>query len=307
MQVATRQNHSPGVCAHFCPTLTHLHADLHCTSTLPYRPFDFVPVRAPRNLRPGLPAASLGTTLYVTTSHRTRAALLLPVNPFLRISARVHPRCPLAFYTVSPPRSLPSCQLSDMAMQRPVTPSASYQSVPQVDDPAHLGRGYGTGTNDFASSPPAIHYDRSRLGRFEEDFDAPTRGTSVIDGDMHPRSSSRSSTLNQGLTPSRGGTLKKKGSIKRSGSLKRSGSRKSLHAGSIRGVAIDDQERGYDRENSVFHTPVPTKGSPTEILAERFQSMLSFGPWLNCSLTCRSLAQVPKRSHYLFPRGRCFL
>ncbi|XP_014555557.1 hypothetical protein COCVIDRAFT_38760 [Bipolaris victoriae FI3] len=163
-----------------------------------------------------------------------------------------------------------------MAMQRPVTPSASYQAVPQVDDPAYLSRGYGTGTNDFASSPPATHYDRSRLGRFEEDFDAPTRGTSVIDGDMHPRSSSRSSTLNQGLTPSRGGTLKKKGSVKRSGSLKRSGSRKSLHAGSIRGVAIDDQERGYDRENSVFYTPVPTKGSPTEILAERFQTWRKF-------------------------------
>ncbi|KAJ6201441.1 hypothetical protein J3E72DRAFT_180176 [Bipolaris maydis] len=163
-----------------------------------------------------------------------------------------------------------------MAMQRPLTPSASYQSVPQVDDPAHLSRGYGTGTADFASSPPQPHYDRSRLGRFEEDFDAPTRGTSVIDADMHPRSSSRSSTLNQGLTPSRGGTLKKKGSVKRSASLKRSGSRKSLHAGSIRGVATDDQERGYDRENSVFYTPVPTKGSPTEILAERFQTWRKF-------------------------------
>jgi hypothetical protein len=130
--------------------------------------------------------------------------------------------------------------------------------------------------SDFATSPPNTHYDRSRLGRFEEDFDAPTRGTSVIDGDTHQRSSSRSSTLNQGVAPSRSGTLKKKGSVKRTGSLKRSGSRKSIHAGSIRGVTLDDQERGYDRGDSVFYTPVPTKGSPTEILAERFQSMLSF-------------------------------
>jgi hypothetical protein len=56
--------------------------------------------------------------------------------------------------------------------------------------------------------------------------------------------------------------------------MKRSGSRRSMHAGSIRGVTIDDQEHGYDREDSVFYTPVPTKGTPTEILAERFQSML---------------------------------
>jgi hypothetical protein len=93
---------------------------------------------------------------------------------------------------------------------------------------------------------------------------------------MHQRSSSRSSTLNQGATPSRSGTLKKKSSVKRTGSMKRSGSRKSMHAGSIRGVTIDDQERGYDREDSVFYTPVPTKGTPTEILADRFQTWRKF-------------------------------
>lgn len=195
-----------------------------------------------------------------------------------------------------------------MAMQRPVTPSATYQSIPQVDDPALLSRGYGTSANDFAASPQSAHYDRSRRGKFEEDFDAPTRGTSVVDGDMHPRSSSRSSTLNQGVTPSRSGTLKKKGSIKRSGSLRRSGSRKSIHAGSIRGVTLDDQERGYDREDSVFYTPVPTKGSPTEVLAERFQSKFPVCTWLvHHSLTRHSMAQVSQRPHYLLPRSCCLL
>lgn len=153
--------------------------------------------------------------------------------------------------------------------------------VPSIDDPSHLSRGYGNsshlnvGVNDFATGGG----QHERLGRFEEDFDARTRGSSVIDGgDVPQRSASRASstlrdsTLNQGSTPSRSGTLKKKGSVKRTGSLKRSGSRKSLHAGSIRGVTIDDQEQGYDREDSVFYTPVPTKGSPTDILADRFQS-----------------------------------
>lgn len=165
-----------------------------------------------------------------------------------------------------------------MATSRPT----SYHPVPEIDNPSHLNRGYGNssqldvGVNDFAQTPAAPN---ERLGRFEEDFDARTRGSSVLDGDLPQRSSSRASTLNQttalnqGTTPSRSGTLKKKGSVKRSGSLKRSGSRKSMHAGSIRGVTIDDQERGYDREDSVFYTPVPTKGTPTEILADRFQSM----------------------------------
>jgi hypothetical protein len=172
-----------------------------------------------------------------------------------------------------------------MTTHRPVTPSASHTPVPDIDDPSHLSRGYGSsshlnnvGVNDYAND----HYgssapdERRGRGKFDEDFDARTRGSSVLDGDIPQRSASRasraSSTLNQGSAPSRSGTLKKKGSVKRTGSLKRSGSRRSMHAGSIRGVPNDEQERGYDRENSVFYTPVPTKGAPTEVLAERFQS-----------------------------------
>jgi hypothetical protein len=154
--------------------------------------------------------------------------------------------------------------------------------IPSIDDPSHLSRGYGdnshlsTGVNDFANGGAY----GERRGRFEEDFDARTRGSSIIEGREIPqRSASRasraSSTLNQGSTPSRSGTLKKKGSVKRGSSLKRSGSRRSTHAGSIRGVPTDDQEYGYDREESIFYTPVPTKGTPTEVLADRFQGMLT--------------------------------
>ncbi|KAF1843656.1 PH domain-containing protein [Cucurbitaria berberidis CBS 394.84] len=170
-----------------------------------------------------------------------------------------------------------------MATQRSDTPSGSYNPVPDIHDPSHLSRGYGNsshldvGVTDFANTPAEAHTERR--GRFEEEFDARTRGSSVLDGDVPQRSASRASrasTLNQGSTPARSGTLKKKASVKRSASLKRSGSRKSMHAGSIRGVTIDDQEQGYDRENSVFYTPVPTKGSPTEVLADRFQTWRKF-------------------------------
>ncbi|KAF1956590.1 hypothetical protein CC80DRAFT_412755 [Byssothecium circinans] len=178
-----------------------------------------------------------------------------------------------------------------MASQRPLTPSAGYgSSVPAPHDPAHLSRGYGDASrgniaaNDFAT-PSANALDPSplsqslpnhhggRRGRFEESFDATTRGSSILGGDERlERSASRASTLNQGAAPSRSGTLKKRSSVKRSGSLKRSGSRKSLHAGSIRGVSIEDDGRADHKGNSVFYTPVPTSGSPTDVLSNRFQA-----------------------------------
>ncbi|KAF2267681.1 hypothetical protein CC78DRAFT_530757 [Lojkania enalia] len=177
-----------------------------------------------------------------------------------------------------------------MVTQRPVTPSAQYHSVPTPGDPTHLSRGYGPSshlnvdTNDFGTTPAnppdssplarSLSQQHSqRIGKFEENFDARTRGPSVLeDGGLPQRSASRASTLNQGAAPSRSGTLKKKSSVKRSHSLRRSGSRRSTHAGSIRGVSIEDEERSYDRHDSVFYTPVPTSGSPTEILANRFQA-----------------------------------
>jgi hypothetical protein len=179
-----------------------------------------------------------------------------------------------------------------MATPRPVTPSAAYNSIPTPQDPSHLSRGYGepallasSAATDFATTPahPADasplsqslqRHESTRVGRFEENFDARTRGSSVLgDGDLPERSASRASTLNQGAAPSRSGTLKKRNSVKRTGSLKRSGSRRSMHAGSIRGVNMDDDtEPAAGKHNSVFYTPVPTSGSPTEILANRFQA-----------------------------------
>jgi len=179
--------------------------------------------------------------------------------------------------------------------------------VPTPSDPAHLSRGYGASShldvdgvegNDFANTPsnpidPSLLAQSleptsgsQRRGRFEESFDAQTRGPSILmDEDLPQRSASRASTLNQGAAPSRGGTLKKKSSVKRSGSLKRSGSRRSTHAGSIRGVAIEDPDHPSSKHNNVFYTPVPTSGSPTEILANRFQG-LSRAPHSAFATTC---------------------
>lgn len=83
------------------------------------------------------------------------------------------------------------------------------------------------------------------------------------------------SQLSQSATaiPSRGGTLKKKASLKRTGSLNRSGSKKSSYAGSVRSIRLGDKEK-YDSDaehNSAFYCPVPISGSPTDLLADRFQ------------------------------------
>lgn len=82
------------------------------------------------------------------------------------------------------------------------------------------------------------------------------------------------STMSQShpLTPSRGGTLKKRQSLSRKNSLKRSGSRRDSRPGSVKGLTFADDVAGNGSEmNSAFFTPVPTTGSPTEILANRFQ------------------------------------
>ena len=109
-------------------------------------------------------------------------------------------------------------------------------------------------------------------GRFNEEWDASQRGSSIVDGPMQRTNS----MLSQGdsIMPSRAGTLKKKSSLKRTGSLKRSGSRRSSRAGSVRSLAL--QPAGdIDEMQSAFYSPVPTSGNPTEILANRFQGMFS--------------------------------
>ncbi|KAG9948798.1 hypothetical protein KCU85_g4685, partial [Aureobasidium melanogenum] len=80
--------------------------------------------------------------------------------------------------------------------------------------------------------------------------------------------SNASTAAYRDMTPSRGGTLKKKASVSRRSSLGRSGSRRS-RAGSIAGLGTPGAREDY---NSALTTPIPTHGSPTDILANRFQA-----------------------------------
>ncbi|KXT03762.1 hypothetical protein AC578_726 [Pseudocercospora eumusae] len=139
-----------------------------------------------------------------------------------------------------------------------------YASVPQPSgDQVHRGYGPQPQPTDFAIGSTAnptmispLSNSVAQHGHFTEEFDASQRGSSVVDGGLQ-RSSSRA-------------TLKKRNSVKRASSLKRSGSKKSLRAGSLKGFA------GVDADDANFtswsYTPVPTTGTPTDILANRFQA-----------------------------------
>ncbi len=116
------------------------------------------------------------------------------------------------------------------------------------------------------SSPLAQISSQQNAGRFNEEWDASQRGSSVVDGPVVHRSNS---AMSQGdtLIPTRGGTLKKKASLRRGNSVKRSTSRRSSRAGSVRSLALQSDS---DELRSPFYCPVPTTGNPTEILANRF-------------------------------------
>ncbi|KAF1811319.1 hypothetical protein P152DRAFT_399409 [Eremomyces bilateralis CBS 781.70] len=182
-----------------------------------------------------------------------------------------------------------------MASQPGPSTGDPYHSVPIPTNPSFLDKGYGLPTTSGYPPPPSdytttlgnpteaspLSRSMHQTSRFNEGFDTPSRTNSVMSHSMSPdlyRSSSRASNASQGALPSRGNTIKKQASVRRKSSLKRKGSRRSIHAGSIKGYSPTDDAPGESTglTNSAFHTPVPTSGSPTDILANRFQAWRKF-------------------------------
>jgi hypothetical protein len=92
-------------------------------------------------------------------------------------------------------------------------------------------------------------------------------------GGLPQRGDSQASQYSVTPTPARNGTLKKKPSLSRKGSLKRSSSRRSLRSGSVRSLNLGEKEKyGGEDANSAFYVPIPTNGSPTDVLVNRFQA-----------------------------------
>ncbi|KAK6952666.1 hypothetical protein Daesc_004957 [Daldinia eschscholtzii] len=210
------------------------------------------------------------------------------------------PPVPLAPPTIDPNMNQPTTTLDPAAF--PTNGNTAGYSRPnsggyfpyhqpqrgQVDDE--------TLSNTLANShiaPPQndTYQAANRQPKFTEEWDASVRGDSIVDGPTSQQSHYQQSTMQRSnsissrpeilttgdgasthaISLSRGNTLKKKGSLRRSGSLKRSSSRRSMKAGSVRSLALQSSHDS-DEIHSAFYCPVPTSGSPTEILAERFQS-----------------------------------
>lgn len=146
-----------------------------------------------------------------------------------------------------------------VAMQQPshLVPAGTTSSVTD----------FGTSGTQAYSSPLA-----QQSGRFNEEWDASQRGSSIIDSGNNMQRSDSVMSQGETLIPSRGGTLKKKASVKRGNSVKRSSSRRNSLAGSMRSLALQPREgTEQDEMNSAFYSPVPTSGNPTEQLSTRFQ------------------------------------
>jgi len=134
------------------------------------------------------------------------------------------------------------------------------------------------------SSPLSKSMDHTQRSEPYEDFEGDTtqQGSSAVGGGSSGELRRNNSTMSQShtLTPSRGGTLKKRQSLKKKSSLRRSASGKQSRPGSIR--SLDGEKEVYNGDyaelNNAFFTPVPTTGSPTEILADRFQGMSDVCP-----------------------------
>lgn len=139
--------------------------------------------------------------------------------------------------------------------------------------------------NPYEAESPQQQLDQS--GRFTEEWDASQRGSSIVDGHaLHVDRMQRTASLtsyaagDDQMLPVRNNTLKKKSSLRRAGggSVRRSSSRRSTRAGSVKSLALQSAS-DPDEAHSVFYCPVPTTGSPTEVLAERFQSKLLSLTW----------------------------
>lgn len=146
-----------------------------------------------------------------------------------------------------------------------------------------------------AKPPSARSFDMARLSR-------PAHLEDVLDmdvGSFRVPSLHRSPSAGSGL--SRGNTLKGQKSLSRRSSLRRSSSAHSMRAGSASGVVYEN--RHAVDQNNVFYTPVPTSGSPTEVLANRFQGMFLRNGCQAGAYSCSSLEKVPKGPYWLLQGG----
>lgn len=168
--------------------------------------------------------------------------------------------------------SLPLRQLQ--SSQRQAGEARQHQQAGSQPPPSHHHQRQRYTDSKSPSPSPAVG-----VGRFTEEWNASQRGSSIIDESyrLNVTTMQRSTSVTSFVAgdddqlPVRNNTLKKKASMGRSSSLRRSSSRRSNRAGSVRSLALHSASDPEDA-HSAFHCPVPTSGTPTDVLATRFQT-----------------------------------
>lgn len=159
-----------------------------------------------------------------------------------------------------------------MADRSEMASQGQYDSVPAPTDPSHLRQGYGGGSNAQLTDKDELHFSTAATGNPVQP--SPLSQSDQRQGSQVGRnvSSVQNGNALSGASPatsSRGSTLKKKNSLKHSDSTRRN------LAETIKSRVIDHEEKlvvgDEDNTNSAYYTPVPTTGTPTEVLANRFQ------------------------------------
>ncbi|KAI6245466.1 Phosphatidylinositol 4,5-bisphosphate-binding protein SLM1 [Erysiphe necator] len=106
------------------------------------------------------------------------------------------------------------------------------------------------------------------VGRFNEEWDASQRGTSIL---SEPIQKSSSAILQECRPLSSRESTLAKASSNRGNTNKKPSSRRSSRAGSVRSL-VHQLSYGIDEKDSIFFSPIPTNGNPTDLLAARFQA-----------------------------------
>jgi hypothetical protein len=139
-----------------------------------------------------------------------------------------------------------------------------------------------------ARSPSARSFDMGRLASAR-----PAHLEDVLDmdvGSFRVPSLRRSPSAGSGGL-SRGDTLRRQEALSR----RSSGSPRSAPARSVSGI----EPRSAADPNDVFYTPIPTNGSPTELLANRFQGTLMREMFSRGCLFSSRVEKVPKGAYCL--------
>lgn len=270
---------------------------LHCPSfsDIPYAVSTSTRISASANMsRPVTPGAAAPIS---TSTPVTAQSLSHPQRPLSPVSATYGPHQAPAISRSSSQRHVSSASgmqhnnqapnMSRSNSQRQFSTAASVQGQNQapVLSRSNTQRSGHAGSRpmSYVAGEGANSETGNRNSMIQRETSELSQGGFVNDEDHIPLNDassglnrSNSQASQSGTTiPSRGGTLKKKASLKKSGSLKRSASKKSSYAGSVRSLRLGEKEK-YEpnpEHNSVFYCPVPTTGSPTDLLADRFQGM----------------------------------